>query len=221
MIVELVGLPGVGKSTLAKTLCNHSQKIYLAKTPYFRHAADIPFFVGNSLRLLPRFLRILMSKDGGKLSLRDIALMVILNGWRKVLNRQVAANKIVLLLDEGPICYLTRLYAWGSDGTRSKEAAAWWQTMFREWADCLDLIIQMDASDEILIERIRSRDMWQEVKTMTEEQAMNYIENLRATQNQVLFEITSQDEPPNCVCIDTQINSPEETCLQVAGRFPL
>jgi predicted kinase len=220
MIVELVGLPGVGKSTLAQEMCRQNRNIHLEKTPYFRRATDIPFFMRNSVKNLPRILRIQLSKDGGGLSRRDIVLMVILSGWRQVLIQKNLTNELVLLLDEGPICYLTRLCAWGSEGLRSTAANNWWKGVFLEWASFLDLIIWLDASDETLIERIRSREMWQEVKTMTREQAFKYFEDLRSKQDYVLKKISTQTKTPSFVSINTQINTPDEAWHKITTLFP-
>lgn len=215
-IVELVGLPGAGKTTLINTLRSQNLKILLARTPYFRNVTDIPFFLYNTLEMLPLFLRIAFSKDGGRLKLYDLALMLILNGWSRVLEQQVTASSPVLLLDEGPICYLTRLRAWGSAATKSSMARAWWEAMFQQWAVTLDLIIQLDTSNGILIERVRSREMWQEVKAMTDDQALDYFENLRSAQDYVLKEFFAQTQSEDWVCFDTWLNSPDQIYQHVA-----
>jgi broad-specificity NMP kinase len=219
LIIELVGLPGVGKTSLAQTLCHHCQNVRLGRTPYFRNPADIPFFFMYTCKLLPLLLRVFFSKDGGRLRPRDIALMVILNGWGRILNRKARNGCLVLILDEGPICYLTRLRAWGSIATRSSVFKAWWEGMFQQWSSVLNLVIQLDSSNDVLIERIRSRDMWQEVKAMTAGQALDFMENLRAAQSYVIQQILAQPHDVDWVYIDSGLNSVEQIYQQVTSIF--
>jgi hypothetical protein len=221
MIVEIVGLPGVGKTTLTSALCSSRREIQLAKTPYFRDAMDVPFFLLNTLKLFPLFLKIIFANGNRTLNKRDCALMVILNGWSGLLKRQRAFNNSLLLLDEGPICYLTRLRAWGSAGTHCMEAKNWWDQMFQVWATTIDLVIHVDATDGVLIERIRSREMRQEVKAMSADEAFEYMKNLRAAQEYVLQEISIQTDSPEKICFDSRLYTPDQLCRQVTALLPI
>ena len=219
MIVELVGLPGVGKTSLAETVCNHRQRVRVARTPYFRNPADVPFYILHTIKLLPLILRVSVSKDGGRLSRRDAALMVILDGWRRMLRRQARRGSSIVLLDEGPICYLTRLRAWGSAATKSRLFKAWWDETLQQWASTLDMIIQMDTTDGILLQRVLSREMWQEVKAMTESEALEYLADLRKAQNDVVMQIMGWPHSLNWYCFDTRLHTPEQIYQQISGLF--
>lgn len=56
-IVELVGLAGTGKTTLAQALRQCSNRIWVGEQPNFRRIGHIPFFAWNVLVMLPTFTK--------------------------------------------------------------------------------------------------------------------------------------------------------------------
>ena len=96
--------------------------------------------------------------------------MAILTGWSRLL--QYKKSKNIVIVDEKPICILASLYTNQSAALGSKEANAWWKSMYKKWSEVLDLIVYLDTNELALIKRIRAREMWQEVKILSDEDAI-------------------------------------------------
>jgi thymidylate kinase len=220
LIVEIVGLPGVGKTTVSRLLSG-CEKIRIEPTPYFREIKYAPFFAWNMLRSLPDFARIKANGDHQWLTGRDIALMAILKGWHAHLERQRSSSQEIILLDEGPVCYLTRMYAFGSKALKTESAKDWWDATCQQWARTLDLVIKLDTDDPILIERIRSREMPQIVKELSDPDALAYMRNHRAAQDYALNKILSQPVSPRLVEYSTTQKSPDQLFADLAGFLEL
>ncbi len=221
LIVEFVGLPGVGKTTLVNHFVKQSSKLRIEETPNYRGIKYIPFFTKNTFLSLPVFTSIQPTKDHIWLSPRDIALMVILKGWHLTLERQRANSQQIIILDEGPICYLTRLYAFGSDALKGESAKCWWDATCKQWAKTLDLVIKLDTTDALLIQRIRSRDVPQIVKELPDHEALQYMRNHRNAQEYALSKIMSQSVSPKMLSFDTTQNLPKEMVADLIVQLAL
>jgi len=218
-IVEIVGPPGVGKTTFTENLYKRSKNIQIGVTPYFRRIRYIPFFAWHTIRLLPTLLHIRAGRDGRWLTRREIALMIILTGWQQELERKVFDERRFVVLDEGPICYLTRLLAFGSESIKGQSAQSWWNKMFHLWAETLDIVIQFDLPDAMLVERIRAREMWQEVKALSDQEAINYLGCFRAAQEHVLAALGANERRPVVFNFDMAQKSPDGICDEVMSRL--
>lgn len=191
-IIELVGTPGAGKSTLAQYLKTRYPTFVLEEIPYFRRLKYSYFFTTNTIAFFPTYFAIRNSNNTPAPTRREIALMVLLEGWHKVLAKNNSRQHKNYLLDEGPICFLSRLYAFGSRSIHNE--SAWWEKMYRNYSETLDYIIRLDYSNEVLVDRILNRDMEQEVKEMTLQQSYDYLDQIREAQSHILFQLQKHVE---------------------------
>lgn len=221
IMIELVGPPGAGKTTFATIISQSNPQISIAPIPYFRDPKYLPFFVYNTLRLLPTFLRIQPGSDGHWLTRREVALMVLLSGWAGELDREFYRTGKTLILDEGPVCFLARLHAFGSTAIKGPEARRWWHRMFREWSRKIDCIIRLDLPDDVLVNRIRGRDMPQEVKEMSDEAAFQYLQRIRQAQEYLLAALAEEARGPAVFQYDPRRASPDRVRTQVAAALGL
>jgi hypothetical protein len=221
LIIELVGPPGAGKTTFARSIAQTNPQVTIAPIPYFRDAAYLQFFVRNTLRLLPAFLRISSGPGGRWLTRREVALMVLLTGWPGELERELARGSRTLILDEGPICFLARLHAFGSPALKSRGAEPWWQRMYQAWSRKVNCIIRLDLPDAVLVERIREREMPQEVKDMEDEAAFQYLQRLRSAQDYLLAALAAESRCPAVFQFDPRCASPERVGTQLAAALKL
>jgi broad-specificity NMP kinase len=221
LIVELVGPPGVGKTTFAEMMQKRSKKIFIGSTPYFRKIEYVPFFIKHTLLMLPTFFRIQPNKEGKWLTKYELAYMVVLRGWHHLLRRKRSKGEMILVLDEGPICILANLIVYASDSLKSQSAKFWWEHMYRHWAKVLDVAIRFDTPDKTLVQRIRLRDMWQEVKVLPNRDAFNYLDRVRDAQGVVLTALTSNSRGPKVLNFNTWQKSPEQIYVEVAKIFDL
>jgi shikimate kinase len=151
-IVELVGLAGVGKSTLARELVAGRPDLQLGLPlsrlrsaraqaeavrpfvmPYLRHAAGTAWF--------PRY---------------QVRGLGYLQAWRRSLD-QVPEGVAYVVLDHGPLFWLTTLDALGPRLTSTAAFRRWWHRTLDDWAGLLDVVVWLDAPDELLMQRIRAR----------------------------------------------------------------
>jgi hypothetical protein len=213
-IVELVGPPGSGKTTLARLLRERSDRVLIAETPYFRRVRSVPFFATNLLLSLPTLLELQARSNSGGFGSRDIALMVILRGWPRDLRRR-SQDGTTVVLEEGCVSYLAKLRRSGSDASSSESARRWRQSTYELWAETLDAMVQLETPIPILLGRIRARDMQYEVGDMPDEHALDYLASIRAAQDDVVAGLVARTRRSKLFCLDTVDRSPEQLCDEV------
>jgi len=203
-IIELAGPPGVGKSSLAERLLPQHHDLYMAVCPYFRRLRDVPFFAKNTVAIVPSLLRLHRSRNGEWLTPRDVVMMVASQGWPRELRRLAAKSGGPILVDEGAICFLSKLRGFGSATIQGEGAKDWWNSTYKQWAETLDLIIVLEAPARMLLQRVRGRGLPHETDGWPEEEAVTYLERIGAAQRQVLAELAAVAGGPQILRFNTE-----------------
>jgi broad-specificity NMP kinase len=219
LIVELVGPAGAGKSTLAQALKQRSESILTCTPPYFRRIGHVPFFARNIILSTPILFHLYRNNHGRWFTPPEIVWLVTLNGWHRVLARQVFRNDTVILLDQGPVFLLAWFCRFGPECLKSPSAKTWWDVMYQQWANVLDMVIWLDAADMTLVERIRARNVWHGVKEKTDPDACEFLARWRAAHKHVLSALTAEANGPKVLHLDTAQEGLEETVNRVLVRF--
>jgi shikimate kinase len=193
LIVELVGPAGAGKTTLSQVLVQYGEKIIVGAEISLRNKEHLLVFLQNFHSVLP----ILMARNGSGRSFTwdEIKAMIYLNGWSRVLKQQATRGNIIVLLDHGPIFKLATLYAFGPERRGSEAFKKWWNEMFKQWADLLDIVIWLDAPNPVLETRINHRDQRHLVKGKPEPEASEFLERYRKSYEQTLAKLTVNGGP--------------------------
>jgi broad-specificity NMP kinase len=212
-IIELVGPPGSGKTTVTEILKTKNKDVRVEIFPFINNRKDLPFFTLNLLRLFPDLFRFFLHAKGKDLpTKRDIAIMTILTGWDLVLKKMTSSNKQMVVLEEGAICLLAKLYGFGSDIFQEPCAKEWWQKAYGKWAHTLDMVIVLDTPIDILLKRIRSRELQYEIKGMFDEDATKYLDRIHKSE---IHAMSCMKEGPSVFHIQTQGKGPDQIADEI------
>jgi len=193
LIVELVGLAGTGKTTLARALSQRDERILVSADLELRKKKHIPIFVRTVPSLLPVILR--RSRSSRWFTWDEIKAMVYLKAWPRVLRRQASDNGTLVLLDHGPVFKLATLNAFGPERLKSQGFEPWWHSMLQQWAFTLDRLVWLDAPETILVERINLRNQRHAVKGKSEREAHEFLMRYQKSYEQILAKLTAYGRP--------------------------
>ena len=192
LVVELVGLAGAGKTTVATALSQDDENIHVGPELELRKKVHIPIFVRHLPSLMPFLLP--HSRPGRWFTWEEIKAMVYLAAWPSVL-KQASKNGTLILLDQGPVFKLATLDAFGPEGTKTRRFAKWSRNIVEQWALTLDIVIWLDAPDAILVERINSRNKKHIVKGRPEQEVCGFLNRYKESYDRVLTNLEASGGP--------------------------
>jgi len=208
VVVELAGLAGAGKSTLASAMAQldpeiHARprvsgQVYLASVP-----ALVPTFLG-----LHRPFRGMLTKEMKRI-LRVRALHRLVHE---------SAPGRTLLFDEGPVYMLARILVFGADNIRSSAFERWWRTAIAEWAATLNVVVWLEAPDDVLAARLHTRGQSHPLPGAHQSAVSAFFRSYRDAFNRVLAELCSAGGPQQWT-IATDSGSPAKTARDVLARL--
>lgn len=203
MIIELVGLPGSGKSTIARSLAQKSDAFYPIRPPHIWSPTSAPFFLTN--------LADVLWKTRGALPRWDLPRncniqSLLLNGWDRHLVR--APSDRIGVIDQGPVFNLGRF---DKHWHRTGLTQAWVQARYERWASTIDCIVYLDGDDDVLARRVRTRPKRHPLKGMSHEEYLSHIRLHRQWLNRVVERLISSDAGPRLVTCQTDHGTPSET----------
>lgn len=144
--------------------------------------------------------------------------MVYLKAWLHVLEQQASKNDGVTLLDHGPIYLLALLREFGPEITTSELFKSWWANLYHQWSATIDILIWLDAPDEILLERIRVRDRWHLIKDKSEQEAYEFLTRYRTSLEQIIAESVTNHRV-TLLRFDTSEESVEQMADKILAAF--
>jgi shikimate kinase len=216
--VEIVGVAGVGKSTLSHALKRMNASIRLGNFPDVRKISDAPFFLWNGLQVSLALFNVARDHSRG-LTRRELAWLSILNGWPVRLQREACDQLVVL--DQGPVYLLTELCEFGPEFLRSEEAEKFWQKFHARWARTLDAVIWLDAADTDLLKRIRTREKEHVVKHRSDRTTLAFLDLYRRAYERVILKLTMTHSDLKIIRLDTSQKSAEEIVRQLSLELGL
>jgi len=217
-LVEVVGLAGAGKTTLSHALTRLDAHVHLGSFPDVRRISEAPFFLWNGLRTsltLPQ-----PHGEARKLTRREFAWMCILRGWSTRLTKSWESDEMIVL-DQGPVYLLTELCEFGPEYLQGNEAQEFWKKLSSRWAQTLDAIIWLDATDEDLMARIRSREKDHIVKRETDETTIAFLERYRRAYSHLILKLTMEHPDLPVLRFNSSRFSAEEIAAQLIIEFNL
>jgi len=219
-VVEIVGVAGAGKSTVTRAL---AETTGLHTVSRFRSLRHVPSYLASAARLALTLTRVratdLRSWRGCNKMVRLRASLAAVRGHE----RHGCAG---VVFDQGPLFLLTAI-----DGDRRGEPASasfsrWRSGELRRSRRTLDVVVMLEAPDEVLLERIRSRGKHHALKHLRDRPARSGLATMRSGLERVVDELASSGTV-RVEWIDTSERSVEQTVRQIVratstlpGAFP-
>jgi hypothetical protein len=155
LVVEMIGPAGGGKTTLIRALCASEEGSGIGiEIPYAR-AALAMFSKVASIGPTWLFHR---PRDRW-FSWREMKSLTFVDEWSRQLARGCASGSVVFL-DHGALHRLASLREFGPSITRTERFERWWDASLRRWYATLDLVVWLDAPDDVLLARVDLRGHW-------------------------------------------------------------
>jgi shikimate kinase len=212
-VVELVGLAGAGKTTLARELVTSDPSVRLDLPPSRARSA-----LAQAAGVAPFVLPHLRGSRGGGWFTRDqVRGLGYLRTWRAALGR-VGPEPRLLLLDHGPLFRLAQLDAFGPPVAETAAFRRWWEARVEEWAGRLDLVVWLDAPEELLVRRIRGRDQKHVLRTADDDASLEFLARYRASYERVLARVR-EISPGAVLTLRTDTAAPPALAVEVRRRL--
>lgn len=208
-MVEIVGPAGAGKTTLCQALACHTESIRFENFPDVRKATDAPFFILNGLQLIPSLLR-LYRPNSRQLTRREFAWMSILNGWSALLRKGSNDGNKVIILDQGPLYLLAEMRLFGPEYLRQKAAERLWQDLYGCWRATLYMVVWLDAANDVLLDRIRTRRQEHIVKTRPAAEVYEFLDRYRTEYEFIFSRLTAKETGLKVLKFDTGRRQPQD-----------
>lgn len=214
-VVELVGPAGAGKTTLRRALAAIEPSAYTAVRIDRRR--DLGVVTHAAIRLL---LPVIAGTAGrrGAPSWADAVQLVRLRALRPAVDRVVANSGQLVLLDEGPVFALAKLEAYSRAAQDSGAFGALWRDALATWRTTLDVVVWLDAPDELLVHRIRARAKAHRVKTAASLEAACFLSRYREAYGTVVTRLCAAGGP-RLLRVDTSIGTPAEQASRLTAAL--
>jgi thymidylate kinase len=187
LVVELVGAAGTGKTTLAAALAAGGYGARMAPRPSRGRYAWRAVSMLPALADMHRPLRRVLFMES-KRALHLAALRDVVHASRDGAYR-------ALVFDEGPVYMLARILVFGGANVDTNGFRRWWRSTTAEWAQTLDVVVYLDASDDVLIERIRTRRQAHPVKELPAEEVRRFLDVYRRAYERVIDDLQTCGGP--------------------------
>lgn len=194
--LEILGAPAAGKTSLREELCVAPG---VAPVSIYWSLRHLPRFLRTAVSLAPIALRQEIKTRYPKKAYRWMAR---LDASLAVLARAAKPGVSVLVLDQGPVFTMARLLEAFPAAARTTQLNRWWSHAVESWAQALDAIVVLDATDDVLLSRIRSRSKPHALKQESPAKARHGILRERLLQDAAIAEIR-QHRPIPVLRFDT------------------
>jgi hypothetical protein len=201
-VVELIGPPGVGKTSIRRDLAELEPR---SRTIRIDRQRDLGAVVSSALRLM---LPVLAgaARRRGSLSWTEAVQLLRLRALRPAVARVVASPARLVLLDEGPVYALAKLEAYADAADDPGDFGALWRDALACWRQTLDLVVWLDAPDDLLVQRIRARAKPHRVKTTDAFETARFLSRYRAAYAIVVERLCTAGGP-RLLRIDTTVGT--------------
>jgi len=187
-IIEFAGPAGSGKSSLRRIMIRRNQRI--KNMPFPSKVSYLPSLLRIYLRWSPLYLQ---NYRGTKwLSMQEIRNIGYLDTWLSTIRSNGQSGRDIFVIDPGSVYMLSEQKEFGPEITRHPSIQSWWNAKFEQWSSALDVIIWMDAPEELCIERVLSRAEDHELKYHTYEEGLDELKRYREYYQKIIPEMAAR-----------------------------
>jgi hypothetical protein len=205
LLVELLGAPGAGKSTVFEGLIGREERI--RPRPILRRGPDGLLLARNVVAVLAMLAR--RRALDRTWTWEQLVMMAYLQAVPRVLSRQTG----IVVFDQGPIYCLTR------PRLLDERLHPWWQRTFDTWRSLLDAVVWLEAPDAVLLDRINERSKLHRLKGSDDEAAFEALKEARRAHQDAIARLDGRDGAPAILRFDTSRRSAEEIVDEVLEQL--
>lgn len=216
LIIEIVGVAGSGKTSLARALSEGHDGWRLDGPLQMRNRRHLAV----AARSTPRLGRIAAANlsQRRRLTWKESKYLLYVMEWQRHLSSTPAADHDVIMLDQGPVYVLTRFGTSVVPIAGCEPGSEWWRGRVGEWAYVLDAVIALDAPDPVLWERITARCRSHEALQRGPSAWSDFADSYRRSFATVLAAMESPGGP-RVIRYDTNTMSTAQVAEDVADRL--
>ena len=212
--IEIVGVAGTGKSTLARTLAERDPGCRIADSLHTKTSAHWAYVVHSVPQVLPLVAQSARARPA--LDWEETKFIVYVTEWRRFLRRECRRDSGLVVLDQGPIFALARLL-WGRKPiTETREFERWMDEQIAGWSVDLDGIVWLAAPEEVLLERINERQQDHEAKGQSIREGLDVLRTHQTAYERVFERLEALGKPP-FLAFDTSVLSPVRIAEELEG----
>jgi len=200
-VAEIVGPAGAGKSTLARLLRERDRTIQTGASVWGLPLSLLVLNLFPSLRAVPRLsLSHWLNRD-------ELELIIRMNALDVLVSRQPSNGSKTLLMDEGIVFALGKLWTLDEESSGKRELSGWMRGVLAHWAPKLGSVIWLDAPDDVLIERLRSRPKPHRVKRAPEREIQEFMARYRRAYEHIVSALMAHTNL-KVIRFDTSLETP-------------
>jgi hypothetical protein len=105
---------------------------------------------------------------------------------------------------------MTEVRLFGPEYLRQQTAQRFWQNLFEHWTDTLDMIVWLDTAEEVLLERIRTRQQEHVVKAQPAKVVYEFLDRYRSEYEFIFSRLIAKNACLKVLRFDTGRQTPQQ-----------